>query len=608
MSYTTIYKRLSLTHKFNHAFPDQRIPNGIIDKTKTRLGISYTAFHDKRHGITITPGQAIIEDAIRDYPDLNLFLVMDGVTSEDVAKYLLSDATYKRIVTTPESFGKIISAAIKIGKLQWLFDEFFLYLDEFHCYASEAFRKDILTPFENDWVWLFKNAAFGSATPFEYSDPRFAKLQRYKILYEEKFGKITIVNDSNPKAALNYMLTHPEIFPGKVYIFFNSVTEIGETIRATGITDVNVYCRDEEKNMANLEEASIYFKYQPLEAEYKKFNFFSCRYNEGWDLKDDETATLILVTDVRIPHSMIGIPFKGFQAVGRLKVPPHKIYHITNNYHKEGMKSFKEIQSKCIYNATKYIEAYNLHRANCKKDEVEDDERLKEMIEPFSKFDEHGNASIHYMHNDQLIYAEYCKQHYKSVTTIKETWQSLNYNTEVVSFDLAPIERSKKTTAQVNKEIVEQYKEWKEHPEQYVYAVASKTIAKHKVEFALLFQAIEILGIDEIEALEYNEQAMKTALINQSNKNAEAKLRIMLIDTFKLNTSYSKKFIKQQLQGFYNELRIQKPTGEIKTATAAQLNEFGLFVLKECKVVTENGRSDNGFEVVKLCYTLQQAA
>lgn len=608
MSYTTIYKHLNLTDKFNQAFPDQRIPNGIIDKTKTRLGISYTAFHDKRHSIIVIPGQAIIEDAITAYPELMLFPVMDGVTSEDVAVYLQSDARYKRIVITPESFGKIVSAASRIKKKQWLFNEFFLYLDEFHCYASEAFRKDILIPFEDDCVWRFKNRAFGSATPFEYSDPRFAKEQMYKMLYKEKFGKITIVNDANPKAALNYMLMHPEMFPGKVYIFFNSVTEIGETIRATGITDVNVYCRYEEKNMENLEGASIYFKYQPMEDEYKKFNFFSCRYNEGWDLKDDETATLILVTDVHIPHSLIGIPFKGFQAVGRLKVPPHKIYHITNNYHKEGMKSFKDIQNKCIYNATKYIEAYNLHRANCKKDEVEDDERLKEMITAFSKFDDQGNASIHYMHNDQLIYAEYCKQHYNSISTIEETWQSLNYNTEVVSFNLVPIERSKKTTAQINKQLVEQYKEWKEHPEQYVYAVASKTIAKYKVEFELLFQAIEILGIDEIEALEYDDQAMKTALIDKSNKNAEAKLRIMLIDTFKLNTSYSKKFIKQQLQRFYNELHIQKPTGEIKTATAAQLKEFGLFVLKECKLVTESGRPDNGFEVIKLCYTQKQVA
>jgi hypothetical protein len=530
---------------------------------------------------------------------------MEGVTSDDVAVYLQSNAEYKRLVTTPESFGKIISAAIKIGKLKWLFEEVFLYHDEYHCYASDAFRKDILTPFNNDWAWRFANYAFGSATPFDYSDPRFAKLSRYKLIYREKFGMITIVNNSNPKAALHYMLMHPEMFPGKVYIFFNSVTEIGEAVRSANITDLNIYCRQDERNMVNLDDASIYFKYQPLKDEYKKFNFFSCRYNEGWDLKDDDSATLILVTDVCIPHSLIGIPFKGFQAVGRLKVTPNKIYHITNNFGQEGMKSFKDIQANCIYNSTKHIDAYNRHRADCISDNMEDDDKLKGLVTPFAVFDNQAIASLDYMRNDQLIYAKYCKEHYNSIRSIRQTWHSLNYTTEVQKFDLTPIERSKKTSAEINKQLVDQYKEWKANPDEYIYGVADKTIARYKVEFALLFQAIEILGIDEIERLEYNDQAMKTALINKSNQNAEAKLRLRLIDTFKLDQRYSKKEIKQMLQTIYTELQILNDKGTIKKATAEQLNEFGLFKLDECKIA---GSSAHGFAVTKLYYSLGQAA
>jgi hypothetical protein len=267
----TIYKELELGDRFNVAFPDERIPNGFIDKTKTRVGITYTNFHDTRHTITAIPSTAIIEDALNDYPYLDLFPVWVGVTPKQIEEYLKRDIPYKRLVTTPESFGKIITAAFNIGKLDWLYKNVFLYLDEVHCYATEAFRQDILNPFK--YIKSFDNFAMGSATPFRFSDPWIMELQHYKILYKDKFGKISIVESHNPKAVLHYMLTHPEMFPGKVHIFFNSVTEMGEAIRAAGITDVNVYCRFDERNMINLEDERIYFKSIPVAGDIKSSTF-----------------------------------------------------------------------------------------------------------------------------------------------------------------------------------------------------------------------------------------------------------------------------------------------------------------------------------------------
>ncbi|SEN25311.1 hypothetical protein SAMN05192574_102916 [Mucilaginibacter gossypiicola] len=491
-----------------------------------------------------------------------------------------------------------------IKKLKWLLDYFFLYVDEHHCFATEPFRNDILIPFRGDWVWKFKNRAFGSATPFEYSDPRFANEQHYKLRYSETFGKITIVNDSKPRSVLNYMLTHPEMFPGRVYIFFNTVTESGEAIRASGISDVNIYCRDEERNMVNLGEESKYFQAHPIESEYKKFNFFSCRYNEGWDLKDDEMATLILVTDVSIPHSLIGIPFKGYQAVGRLKVSPHKIYHITNNFGANGMQSFKEVQANCIYSANKYIVAYNRYIEDCKTDGMEADGLLKAMITPFSKFDADNVASINTYKHDQIICTKFCKQHYNSLATIEATWKSLNYDVDIQMFDFTPIITTKKTSAEINKQIIDQVIEWREHPAKYNFQAANATMVKYKADFELLFQAIEILGVNEIITLNYDDKAMKNALIEKSNKNQEAKLRLMLIDTFKLNNRYSKKEIKQTLQRLYNQFNIQAHTGNIKKAKAEDLNSMGLFEMRECKV----NKTENGFIIDKLCYTLKKAA
>ena len=94
MSKETIYIALKLTDKFNVAFPDGFIPEGVIDKSKCRVGITWQAFHENRHTIIVVPGTQIIEDALLNYPDLNLFAVMEGVTPE-LAKEAMRLAAHK---------------------------------------------------------------------------------------------------------------------------------------------------------------------------------------------------------------------------------------------------------------------------------------------------------------------------------------------------------------------------------------------------------------------------------------------------------------------------------------------------------------------------------
>ncbi len=79
----TKYTDMKIGDRFNVAFPDERIPNGFIDKSKTRVGITYTNFHDKRHSITVIPSEPIIEEAVEEYAYLNLFDVRGKITPEE---------------------------------------------------------------------------------------------------------------------------------------------------------------------------------------------------------------------------------------------------------------------------------------------------------------------------------------------------------------------------------------------------------------------------------------------------------------------------------------------------------------------------------------------
>jgi hypothetical protein len=607
MSKETICIAVELSDKFNVAFPDGFVPEGIIDKTKCRVGITYQAFHEPRHTLVVVPTTAIIEDALLNYPGLNLFAVMDGITPEKIAAYLQSGAKHFKIVSTPDSFGKIITAARKLGKLTWLFEQVFLYMDEYHCYATEAFRERILTPFENDNAWRFKRKAFGSATPFLFSDPRYSEMQRYKLIFREKFGKVTIINDRNPKVTLHYMLTHSdEYFPGKVFIWFNSVTQSGKAILAAGITDVAVFCSDDEKNMINLQEASVYYQHQPRDGEYKKFNFFSKRYDEGWALRDEKTATVILITDIHAPHTIVGIPYQGFQAVGRLEQKPHKIYHITNNYGKETMRTFETIQRNWQYNSAKHVDYYNKHAAACREDGIENDGSMKEVVKHFAEF-KNDEAKVYPPKLDQVICGEWILEHYSNSHTIEQAWSDLNYDTEQQTFYIQPILKERKSSEQINKLIVERWEDIKAHREFYTYEVNKVALDKEKVEYALLFEAYQMIGKEGMEKLNYNDKAMKAALIEINNQTAEAKLRIRLPEIFKINESYTKKYIKEQLQRLYMECQLLNPSGKVKTAVATHLEDFG-FKLHGCKVEGRNGKSEHGFTILSINYSLKVAA
>jgi hypothetical protein len=611
----TIYKHLKLDDKFNVAFPDERIPNGFIDKGKTRLGITYTCFHDNRHTIGVIPGQAIIKDALADYPYLGLFEVMDGVAPEHIEAELNSGKQFIRIVTTPHSFWKIIRAAINIGKLQWLYDNFFLYLDEVHCYATEMFqvdpkrkRSDILTPFDEheNHVWKFKDMAMGSATPFKFSDPRILAMQHYKIVFEEKFGTINIVHDHNPQQVLCQMLTQ-EDFPGNIHVFYNSVTQAGEILRQTGITDAHILCALEERNMKNLDDMQIYFREQPIKGQYAKFNFYSSRYNEGWDLDDDETATIILLTDVHLLHTIASIPYKGFQAVGRSKVTPHKIFHITNSHGELGEKDFESIQVKHLYNAKKNIKYYNHHLRTTVADGMEDDGSLLKLVWPYS-FYQDRKYQLSHMRVDQFICKEYCNEHYNNLNTIEQTWQSCNYNTKRSYFDFEPLERVKITKEELNKQVIERVVKYRKHPERYNYQAIKKTMQGYRLEFQILFEALDFLSIEKIEEVNYNDKAMKEALIQRSNNNAEAKIRFMLVKEFRLKDTandkyanrYTQNYVKQTLRRLYDELGMKNPNGKPKTALAKQLVEYGLFELNyNCKVKGEDDKWKPGVEILK---------
>src|SRR5690606_4415199 len=98
-----------------------------------------------------------------------------------------------------------------------------------------------------------------SATPYEFSDPRFREMDTHTIKIKEKLGKIVIINSENIQNSLHYILQNPDELKGNIHIFLNSVSEIVRIARLGQIQGYlySIYVADNEPNMAKLDELGI---------------------------------------------------------------------------------------------------------------------------------------------------------------------------------------------------------------------------------------------------------------------------------------------------------------------------------------------------------------
>jgi len=609
---------LPKTATFKSTFPDPFNPNGlipinsIIDKGFFMgFGLTYSEFRALRHSFIAIPCTPTIDDKFEEHPDMFPLRVYGELTKEkmqEIKDYLLNDEIkYKKIVVTPESFWKVIEAADQIGKKQWLYDEFFCFLDEFHCYACDAFRKDILTPFT--YFWEFKKKAMGSATPYPFSDPRFKRLDYYKLRFNESLGTVRIVHEDDTLAVLKYLLSHPELFPGKVHIFFGSVTATGKVVNDLSLTNVRIFCSDTDINFENLGGSGKYFRESIRGADFAKFNFYTGRYNEGCDLRDDASATMILVTDVNIPHTMVGINYRGVQALGRLRLnagqQPHQMIHITNT--KEVVKTDRsKIEENVIYCAEQHIDQYNSFNKLRINNGMQDILDMGKFVEKVSDIED-GTAVISHNKIDQIVYAKALTLQYHDIETVHGVWQSCNRTTEVAKFGLSKIKHARRPDQDINRDVIGKLLAYKQSPQLYPFGKAERDLKKLEDKHSILFQTYLIFGLEEVERLSYDNNKMKAALVARSNENQDAKLRKMVADKIKVG-EYTKKEIKDILQIIYDTLEIKKPNGKREIANAKQLERLKMFEIEIFKGDSGNGTRIDKIKIVKALYILKQAA
>lgn len=380
--------------------------NTIIFKNVPNLGGTKMELDQKRHSIILEPNVPVIQGKKKKHKDI--LAVYRGVTPKHIVDYLKNDKIqYKKIVTTPESFEKIIAAAYDAGFD--LYNDFFLLFDECDKLCKDVdFRESITDPLF--YFFQFKEKAFISATAIEPSDPKF-KEHGFKYLsivptYPiEK--KIALFTTNNPYTTLQELFKKND--GKKHFVFLNSTKAIEKLISYLKIQDKSaVFCSD--KSLENISESVAYSSSSLDEEHFKEYNFFTSRFFSAVDFDVDYDCNVYLVTDINTAeYSAIDPNTDAIQIIGRFRNKSIDLnIHVISNADPDLNCRTVENSRTFLYCTEKIYTSISNYRKTTRDKTVLEVLNLTLDVLPFTKFlDVRGKKSYfkfdNYMYNNRVL-------------------------------------------------------------------------------------------------------------------------------------------------------------------------------------------------------------
>lgn len=588
---------------------DKLPSNAIINKGRCGIGGTTLEIETNRDSIIVVPTIGVINSKCSDdsgyidevYKSKPKIFGIYGQISEDKLIAILEDQhPIRKIFTTPAGLRKLMECGYdkELIKQNW-----FLLLDEYHTSATDAFRNDILIPFDYFWIFPEENRAMISATPYKFSDPRISELKVYDIKITEKLGTVDILHTESVSDCLGYFLRNADQLDGNLHVFFNSVNEIANILRAYDVSyRASIYIANKEANMVKLDELRCRFHHKPSEENFSKINFYTSRYFEGWDLID-KNPTVIIVTDTKIATTKLGIRNKAFQAVGRSRNPIDRIIHITDHRNKKERETFKEIKRQHIKRAKSVVKGYNSHVKDSTNENFKVDKLQKEAAEKYSIIDKVNNTANYNSYLiDQFINQEYCDQDYNHIDYIKQAWEKMNFETKPFLLNpdipkdgkLSPMASKIKYTVDMleiienNSEalLVNRYSEIKE------------LLSENAIEW---IDAYHIIGKNAIIDTKYSATKIRKLVIEEHNLEQEGELKKRILALFPKGT-YSNDSVKSILHRLNTELGIKNPDGIYKPGKIKDLEKY--FKIKPDGTSIKIGREKYEAEFGRYIFTV----
>ena len=407
------------------------IPSNIIlDKTLTGIGATHGELQAERNSIIIEPNVPVILGKTEN--ESNYLAVYAKTTEAQVRAYLKrSDITYKKLITTPESFKKIRKVAIALNID--IYTDFFCLFDECEKITQDSdYRPAISQPIHD--FFRFTNKAFVSATPLNPSHPEFTNQDFSKIKIQPDFDykkDITLIFTNSFINQVSEALANLAESPC-ICIFFNKTDAINLLIEELKLTDYKIFCS--EKSVKKLNERFVENATDTVELPLAKYNFFTCRFYSGLDIVlGNINPDVIILTNLATANYTAIDPFTdAVQIQGRFRSGFNSLTHITTINPQMKALSTKEIETKIAV----FKENYETARANHSTET--DTFRKQALLEDMNNLkyndflDENGEINhfaIDNYHNEERV-----KGYYQSMQNLITAYQgTLHFNLNVVN-------------------------------------------------------------------------------------------------------------------------------------------------------------------------------
>ena len=522
--------------------------NCILSKRIPGCGATTLELETQRNSIIVVPNVPVIKSKCGKYS--NLLGVYEDVTTDKIRNYLTNNRLHK-IMTTPESFGKVKNACSGID----IYNHFFLLMDECHQLIKDVdYRTDIVLPM-NDF-FRFKSKALVSATPIGFSDPRFKEFETVEVSADYDYRQEIAVTHTYYiyKAISEYLCKHTE---ETVCFFVNSVVMIYSIMKQFGILeDSTVYCAPKSR-LKLKNEYSFDNAYNDWNADtMKKYNFFTGRFFTAFDLDLPYQPDLVMVTDpYNSEYTILDIDTDCIQICGRFSNGIKSATHIYRVNPEIITKDREQIEWEISAHEFAYNTIQTLYKS---ADNRESRFAFGAVLEtmPFRKF-LYSDFTKNWFAIDNEINSVLVNNRYQSRQEIKNwyndchffnpTFENCEYNENDEKLKIAKTTRSVKDK---HRKMVQLLSEMETPYSEYALDFINDM---RKID-PFIVEAFETLGKERIEELNYSKKKIKEGMMRTQRKGN--KVIRLVKNIFKVGNRYSNEKIVNELTRIYERLNI----------------------------------------------------
>lgn len=559
-TYINIEKKNGKTQYLTEVLPE--IPtNTILYKKLTGLGATYGELKADRDSIILEPNVPVIKGKCKDpkHAKDNLMGVYENVTVDSIVKYLQAcKEKHIKLLSTPESFSKIKAAFEEIDRD--IYSTCYLLFDECHKIVKDVdYRENITLPFDD--FFMFENKGLVSATPLDFTDPRFFK-QKFQIMEIqpnfEYAQPLNLYHTNNVLQELKKRIGNTE---KPIFLFINSTETIYSIMNKLDILEQStVFCAyNSVKNLKDKKFSQVYSDWDA--AKMNKYNFLTSRFFNALDIELDFQPEVFIVTDVTMATQSIIDPFTDtIQIIGRFRNGITSVSHITNTDYKFQVRSKKQLQ----FRINVFEETYKTLKAyydNATSDELRDAVKAILNNHPLTPL-LNTDGTKNWFKIDNYLAENLVQGYYNCFDELVKNYKeckSFKLNYESTAYKLSDTERLKRENKSLSikakrREIVEQLEMLK--------GDETSIAMEHKRELirtdAFIVQAYDELGKAKIEELKYSQPQIREAIIlKKYNENRTGTEFIEMVkNRFKAGQSYELSQINKIRDEIYSLLNM----------------------------------------------------